>query len=273
MRDPARAPFRFAADGWLEPGHGIAVHDQVVEGPVRLHWHEFSELSYVAGGTGRHAVNGAAGTLRPGDVLALTPADFHELWPDAGRTLRIIDVVYADDVLPAELRQSLPAAGAVHLPGLADEFERMLAEGRRTDPAAALALRATLTRVLVDLVRAAEPGGRPPSSGGAPRPDVHRALVWIDHHFRDRVRLADAAAVARLSPHHFSGLFRRATGVSFQEYLVDRRLQFARGLLAGSDLPVTEVCHAAGFGDLTHFSRSYRRRFGHPPSSRRPRRR
>lgn len=55
----------------------------------------------------------------------------------------------------------------------------------------------------------------------------------------------------------------------FQEYLIGRRLQFARGLLAASRLPVTEVCHAAGFRDLTHFSRSYRRRYGSAPSAHR----
>jgi AraC-like DNA-binding protein len=269
-RDPTATPFRFASDGWLRAGHGVAVHDQLVDEPVPLHWHEFFELSYVAAGTGRHAVNGAREALRPGDVLVLTPADFHELRPGPDGLMRIIDVVFADDALPTELRRSLPAPGAVHLPGLAADFERMLAESRKTEPEAALALRATLTRALVDVVRAAAAAARTrPGRASTPRPDVHRAMVWIDHHFRDPVRLADAAAVARLSPHHFSGLFRRVTGVSFQTYLIDRRLQFARGLLASSDLPVTEVCHAAGFGDLTHFSRSYRRRFGHPPSARR----
>ncbi|WP_374701656.1 helix-turn-helix domain-containing protein [Paenibacillus tyrfis] len=43
-------------------------------------------------------------------------------------------------------------------------------------------------------------------------------------------------------------------------------MTFAKSLLAASDLPVTEVCHASGFNTLTHFERSFKKRFGCPPS-------
>lgn len=264
--DPAVAPRRLAAD-WYGAGHGITVLDHVLDSPVALHWHEFFELSFVVSGTGRHTVNGARRPLRPGDVLALTPADFHELSPNPGSALRITNVIYTDESLPELLRANLPGPPTVHLPHLAGDFERLVGDSRRHDSLAALSMHATLTRVLADVVRAASGGHEDADGRPGRRSDLHRAVAWIDHHFREPVRLADAAAVACLSPHHFSGVFRRTTGLSFQEYLIDRRLQFARGLLAASGLPVTEVCHAAGFGDLTHFSRSYRRRFGYPPSA------
>lgn len=264
--DPAGTPRRLAAD-WYGAGHGITVLDHAVDSHVALHWHEFFELSYVVSGTGRHTVNGARRPLRPGDVLALTPADFHELGPDPGGTLHIVNVIYADESLPPLLRDGLSAPPTVHLPQLADDFERLVGDSRRHDSLATLSMHATLTRMLADVVRAASAGGGDANEEPGGRSDLQGAIAWLDHHFREPVRLADAAAVACLSPHHFSGVFRRATGMSFQQYLINRRLQFARSLLAASGLPVTEVCHAAGFGDLTHFSRSYRRRFGYPPSA------
>ncbi len=57
------------------------------------------------------------------------------------------------------------------------------------------------------------------------------------------------------------------TGTSFQTYLQDRRLRFAHSLLTATALAVTEVCHAAGFNNLSHFGRVYRRHYGTPPST------
>jgi AraC-like DNA-binding protein len=264
MRDPiALPPPRLGAGDWLEAGRGLSVQDNLVTNPVGLHWHEFFELSFVRAGTGRHVCNGTATLLAPGDVLPLTPADFHELRPDPGGALHIVNVVYRDDVVPERLRDELPAQ---RMPELAAEFDRLADEARHTDDLAAEAARATLVRILVDLARRGPRAPRP-LGDGAVRADIGRALRYIDHHFREAIRLSDAAAAACLSPHHFSGLLRAASGVSFQEYVMQRRLRFARGLLAASDLPVTEVCHAAGFNDLTHFGRSYRRLFGHAPST------
>ncbi|MEV6109560.1 AraC family transcriptional regulator [Streptomyces sp. NPDC051940] len=263
MREDRTPPPRLDTGTWLDPGRGIAVHEQVLTEGVALHWHEFFELSYITEGAGEHILNGSRQPLGPGDTLALTPADFHEVRPVPGGTLHITNIVYTDDLLPAEVRALLPTP-TLHLPELAADVARMPAEYRRTDALAALALSATLTRLLADVARAA--AGRQPERPAA-RADVQRALVWLDHHFREPISLADAARVANLSPHHFSGLFRRTTGISFQDHLTSRRLAFARRLLTASGLPVTHVCHAAGFNDLTHFSRTYRRHFGHPPSA------
>lgn len=78
--------------------------------------------------------------------------------------------------------------------------------------------------------------------------------------------LAGVAAEACLSPHYFSERFCAATGTPFQSYLQDLRLRFARSLLTATGLGVTEVCHAAGFNSLSHFGRTYRRRYGEASS-------
>ena len=53
----------------------------------------------------------------------------------------------------------------------------------------------------------------------------------------------------------------------FQAYLLQRPLRFARSLLVSTDVTVTEACHAAGFGNVSHFGRAYRSRYGHAPSA------
>lgn len=125
-----------------------------------------------------------------------------------------------------------------------------------------------LACLLVELARRAAVDGSEPAGGGRAdeRDGVRDAVLFVDRHFRDPITLADAAARAHLSPNWFSERFRQHTGMAFQEYLQASRLRFARSLLASTSLSVTEVCHAAGFGSLSHFGRAYRRRYGTAPS-------
>jgi AraC-like DNA-binding protein len=63
----------------------------------------------------------------------------------------------------------------------------------------------------------------------------------------------------------FARVFRELIGMPPHKYLVQRRLCRARDLLR-SGMPVTEVCYAAGFNNLSHFIKSFRAHFGVSPS-------
>jgi AraC-like DNA-binding protein len=63
----------------------------------------------------------------------------------------------------------------------------------------------------------------------------------------------------------FARVFRELVGMPPHKYLVGRRLQRARDLLR-SGMPVTDVCYAAGFNNLSHFIRTFRAYFGMLPS-------
>ena len=59
------------------------------------------------------------------------------------------------------------------------------------------------------------------------------------------------------------------TGQSFTDHVLERRLERAFTLLSDRrrlHLSVLDVAYAAGFGDVSHFNRMFRRRFGDTPS-------
>jgi AraC-like DNA-binding protein len=59
------------------------------------------------------------------------------------------------------------------------------------------------------------------------------------------------------------------TGKPFSALVLERRLEWARRLLADPrclHLRVSDIAYEAGFSDLSHFNRSFRRRFGGTPS-------
>ncbi|MGZ6023347.1 MAG: helix-turn-helix transcriptional regulator, partial [Rhizomicrobium sp.] len=58
----------------------------------------------------------------------------------------------------------------------------------------------------------------------------------------------------------------RDEGCTLRDYLMHERLQCARTMLEAGDKTVTDVCMAAGFTSLSHFSTAFRREFSIPPS-------
>lgn len=98
----------------------------------------------------------------------------------------------------------------------------------------------------------------------APRIDAARERIQAD--FRETHTLASLARGAGMSPFHFARVFAELTGTPPHRYLVEVRLMAARAMLL-EGAGVTPAALACGFGNLSHFVRSYRRRFGTVPSA------
>jgi AraC-like DNA-binding protein len=77
--------------------------------------------------------------------------------------------------------------------------------------------------------------------------------------------LLSLSSSARLSPFHFARVFRSLVGTPPHRFLRDVRLDRARSMLLDGE-SVTITCYATGFGNLSHFIRSFRQRFGMTPS-------
>lgn len=79
--------------------------------------------------------------------------------------------------------------------------------------------------------------------------------------------LRDMADVAALSPFHFQRAFQATTGLSPHAYVMARRMERARRLLARPGMRVADVAARLGFSDLSHFRRSFRRQFNATPGT------
>jgi AraC family transcriptional regulator len=98
------------------------------------------------------------------------------------------------------------------------------------------------------------------------RLDIDHAVEFINSHYADQITVNDMAGSVALSPSHFSRIFKKETGMSPQEYLIDVRLSRARLLLLQTDKKITEIALGCGFAGSAHFSSSFRKKYGMTPS-------
>lgn len=124
-----------------------------------------------------------------------------------------------------------------------------------------LAASAALRRSLAELVRFRHLPGNPPTLLEA----VEATADWMRAHLDQRLSLGDLAARARLSPSHFSVVFRRRFGYAPVDWLIRQRIQRACHHLDASDDKVEVVGRSVGFSDPYYFSRAFRRVMGVSP--------
>jgi len=93
-----------------------------------------------------------------------------------------------------------------------------------------------------------------------------RAREFIDDCFEHELDLRQISRQAFFSPYHFLRLFRQAFHQTPHQYLIARRIEKAKDLLAAGDLSVTEICLKVGFQSLGSFSSLFRKQVGVPPT-------
>jgi AraC family transcriptional regulator, regulatory protein of adaptative response / DNA-3-methyladenine glycosylase II len=102
---------------------------------------------------------------------------------------------------------------------------------------------------------------------------VRRALQLIHDGALDEYSVEQLANKVGIGPRHLHRLFLQHVGAPPIAVAQTRRLHFAKRLLDESDLLMTEIALAAGFGSLRRFNSAFQQTYGKTPTELRKRRR
>lgn len=95
---------------------------------------------------------------------------------------------------------------------------------------------------------------------------ITRAKAFINDHKTEEIALDDVAKRVNMSTFYFCKMFKKATGVTFTEYLSLVRISKAKNLLLNPNLRISEIAFEVGFQSLTHFNRVFRKIVGQSPT-------
>lgn len=256
------------------PAHGVAFAESIHGPGFRMTERAdgFHKLIYVLQG---QVTLAAAGTARPlparqGAALCVGAGVRHHITDTEPSTLLLLcftaEFLARDPDLERLWNRLTGGRAADRRPGglWGPRFEGLwragVAEQAGTKPGREVALRAAAANILVALARV--PADSPADAAGQRVAAVIRELAET---FYEPWSLGRACARAGMSRRHFSALFRAQTGRSFLEQLTELRLTHAAGLLGDSHHSIIGAAFSCGYGDLSHFYRLFRTRFGEPP--------
>ena len=211
--------------------------------------------------------------LRRGDLLVVPSGLVHEAeLRDAADLLAVTVSDPFAAALAADLGVDL--AGFSPRVGVRDRhaeaaLRALFAERAHTGSPARRIAEAAATTALVRLLApeaaGAAEGGVSETALSAAR--VRRVADHVLAHLGSEITVAGLAAVADLSPAHFSRLFAAATGEPPGRYVQSVRLDEAARQLRRGQASVADVAARVGYGDPSAFGAAFRQRFGTSPTA------
>lgn len=98
--------------------------------------------------------------------------------------------------------------------------------------------------------------------------DLARAAQqFLATHFSDSLTLEDLASALNYSQYHLARIFHQQTGQTIHQFLDQLRLRTALEEITAGDKNLTHLAYTLGYSSHSHFSQSFKRTFGHPPSN------
>ena len=88
---------------------------------------------------------------------------------------------------------------------------------------------------------------------------------YIDLHFKEALTLDQLAEEGHMNKYYLSHAFKREYGVSPINYMISRRIEESKYLLAETDLSMSQIAQLLGFSSLSYFSQAFRRTQGSSP--------
>jgi AraC-like DNA-binding protein len=255
----------------------IARYDYEPQWRVLPHSHDFFQLFYILDGEGVATLGSMQIGLREKRILLVPPGSMHGIHASENAALKTLDTKF--NVRCDDLRQELCRITAPMDDGgnqIRPLLERIRVEGLKAQGWYRQICNALLMQAAVLLLRLNSGetcGPRFPDACTRRNTPEEKIREYIERNYRRDLSLREIADYIGYTPEYLSTLFSSATGVSVHHYLMHVRIERAKELLRGSDLPIKEICWECGFKSIHHFSRAFKDDQGVPPAAWRERER
>lgn len=249
-----------------------------------LHQQEFCEVVFIINGSGKHCTPHGIELISRGDILLLPEGSYHGY--DKTKELKIFNLIFVPGKLPLlqtfllsqpvfkqlfahnhEFFESRSYYPRMHLSN--EELEQFIpllanlesANSEKTPGWKSLMLGyfiIIITKLCNDYEKIIAPEAAMPYQ-------ITRAAGYINNHYQEQIYLEDLAKLCSMSKNSLLRNFKKSTGCTPMDYLLQIRLSNACLLLINSSLRIGEVAEKCGFVNPVFFSRVFRKKLGCTP--------
>jgi AraC-like DNA-binding protein/mannose-6-phosphate isomerase-like protein (cupin superfamily) len=243
---------------------GLEAHHHT--GMFEIFWLESGEVEWWTGEASYRLTPGQLYINRPGERhgsvgQALQPCSYYWVQVVAGKT-PLPGLSDAESRLILETLAATEIRGLPASPEIGLHFQALLREFRRPDGLVTSSARAHLHLLLAAIVRDVKRG-----TAATVSPPIRRVIQHIESHLEWELTVDALARLCALSPGHFRERFRAETGFTPHAYIIRRRIETAKHLLAREGCSVTETARRLGFCSSQHFATVFKRIEGVVPSA------
>lgn len=248
-----------------------------------LHWHDDFELIYCTRGQMQVTLWGQAHTLRAEDLIVVLPHAVHSIEQgdsEGGEYFNILfhpslfrgsekDPCYDKYVLPflngERTMQCFYPAGSHFNQTVTPCILSMLEHRKESYTTHELVIKSDLFFLLHQMNQYSTAATVDNSHLQLSYSRLKNALYYVQKFYDSDISVKKAAEQCGFSESHFMKLFREFTGMSFNAYLVNYRLELAAKQLSETDSKVIDIMENCGFHNQSYFTRAFQKKYRKPP--------
>lgn len=223
---------------------------------INLHTHPFYEMVYVTRGTGYVQIGDSVEAFQPGTFTITAPNIPHTEYSEESFQNLILSI--EDPGLPVKNYIIMQDSKNHDVLQLLQQINYEFHLRRRNWQKIVDGLYEVLTYIILDFAQ-----------GEVENPYVQQMInSIIDNIANANFTIADAMQNIPFHPNHIRRLFLAQTGVTPQQYLINKRIELAAELLeAGGPNPldVKAIAECCGYEDRNYFSRIFKQNMGVSP--------
>lgn len=246
------------------------------------HHHDFIEIVFITKGKGIQVISNNEYEVSEGDIFILQGFQNH-YFKDADKA-EIINVMYdpvkslgllSDEIkmldgysalfiLEPRYRNRMHFKNMLHLNQVdlaKSEYilNGMLNELQNKEPGYEVFLKNKLEEIIIFLTRKYSQISIPKAKSLV---RIGKAIHFIENNFHQNIYIQQLADISFMSIRNFQRIFKDATSLSPNDYLLELRIQHASKLLTETDYAVYDVSDQVGITDWFYFSKAFKKKFG-----------
>lgn len=254
----------YKASEWLDPLEVPFIYTHALNKPLSRvnHCHDFYEIIFLFSGQATHTINGVRYQMNEGDVAFLRPLDQH-VFTNQTEMLELFSISVVED----EMKRLLEAY----------HIDKEVASAK---PNVTFTLNRNVQRTLLYTFKklsTSSTGQQASSIRIILGTVIHEFLTlqanksneWIDNILllmRQPKNLAEGIPallrISNLSHAQLCRVIKKRTGYTPQQYIKNLRLNYAYDLIQSTNMHFEEIALTVGYSSFSHFSTSFKERFG-----------
>lgn len=211
-------------------------------------------------------INGYPYECSPGTICLLSPFDYHTFHL-SDSDVSTYCLSFSENVLTKEVLYALNNTWTpcvMEVCHISEDIQTIETEISEAKPLYLSAVNAIVNKLVIYLLRNA---ASDPFPYGSHKSEVRNSIAYIRSHFHEPITLEEVANAVNVTPNHFCKYFKKITGTTFKDFLLELRLEYAMQQILLTSDSITDICFESGFNSTSYFAKSFKALFGKSPTA------